>query len=239
MCGICGYIDFSLKSSQQVLEKMVATLNHRGPDDYGVYVDQNNLVRIGLAQTRLAIIDLSSKGHQPMHIEHLTIVFNGEIYNYKEIKQELSTSGHQFNSDSDTEVILQAHKVWGNKAVQRFIGMFSYVIYDRIASKMSFYRDRVGVKPLYYYHSENLILFSSELKSFHQHPHFQKEIDKGALTLFFKQGYIPAPYSIFKNVHKLEAGNFLEIDLSVKKITKNSYWSVLDWSQYVSSSYAL
>ncbi len=195
MCGIAGFCDFSKKSDRQTLTKMTDVLHHRGPDDSGYSFYENEYANIGLGHRRLSILDLSSHGHQPMEFEHLEIIHNGEVYNFKEIRAELEKYSYNFYSQSDTEVILKAYHKWGIKAVDRFIGMFSIVIFDKKASKLIFIRDRAGVKPFYYYKKDGLVLFASELKSFHKHPNFQKEIDINALSLFFQlQLYIRAAH---------------------------------------------
>lgn len=224
MCGITGFIDYKNKTSLSLLKKMVETLRHRGPDDFGAEIYDSDHAVIGFGQTRLSIIDLSPSGHQPMHYKHLSIVFNGEIYNYQEIKEELAKQGHHFESTSDTEMILHAFDQWGVECIHRFIGMFAFVIYDKKAEKMYMFRDRAGVKPFFYYQKAGLLLFGSELKALMQHPEFIKEIDHGALKLYFDYGYIPDPYSIFENTYKLEAGHYLEYDISGSKIKKHKYW---------------
>jgi asparagine synthase (glutamine-hydrolysing) len=166
MCGIAGYIDYKGFSSQEHLEKMVQTMDHRGPDDFGTELFKNDRAIIGFGQTRLSIIDLSHGGHQPMYFGDYTIVFNVEIYNYKEIKVDLEGLGHIFKTDSDTEVILHAFSEWGEQFVHRMIGMFAFAIYDKKAQTILLYRDRVGVKPLYYYQKESLFLFGFHFQCF-------------------------------------------------------------------------
>ena len=229
MCGIAGFCDFSKKSSNNILKNMTDVLHHRGPDDSGYFWDENDYSQIALGHRRLSILDLSAHGHQPMSFEHLDIVFNGEVYNFKEIKKELLELGYAFHSDSDTEVILKSYHQWGIKAVDRFNGMFAITIYDKKANKLIFVRDRAGVKPFYYYKKDSLILFSSELKSFHKHPNFQKEINKSSLSLYLQFGYIPEPHSIFKNTHKLKAGHYIEIDLKSQNFEEIKYWDVVDF----------
>lgn len=229
MCGIAGFCDFSKRSTASILKNMTDVLQHRGPDDSGFYVDRSQYANIGLGHRRLSILDLSIHGHQPMFYEHLNIVFNGEIYNFKEIKEELRNIGYCFNSDSDTEVVVKSYHRWGIKAVDRFNGMFAIAIYDKKVNKLIFVRDRAGVKPLYYYKKDSLILFSSELKSFHKHPNFQKEINESSLSLYLQFGYIPEPYSIFKHCYKLKAGHYIEIDLKSQKFEEKKYWDVLDF----------
>lgn len=229
MCGIAGYIDFNKNTEEEVLAQMTVSLNHRGPDDKGAEVFYEDHAQIGFGQARLSIIDLSSGGHQPMHYRHFSIVFNGEIYNYLEVRNELIKLGHEFNSKSDTEVILHAYEAWGKEAVHRFIGMFAIVIYDRNSKEIICIRDRAGVKPFYYYIKNGLFLFASELKAFHKHPLFQKEIDLAAVSLFFDFGYIPAPYSIFKDCFKLEPGHFLVLKLETGAMSCHCYWDVNDF----------
>lgn len=229
MCGIAGYIDFTRNTSKDIIEKMIQVLNHRGPDDKGAELYDTKTADIGLGQARLSIIDLSYAGHQPMHYKNMSIVFNGEIYNYKEIKVNLLELGHIFITNSDTEVILHAYEQWGREFVHRLIGMFVIVIYNKDEQKILIFRDRAGVKPVHCYWHGGLFLFASELKSFHVHAGFIKEIDTNAIELFFAHGYIPSPYSIFKNCFKLEPGKILELDLTEKKITIETYWDIDDY----------
>ena len=151
MCGISGFFDFKGVSTPVILDAMTDVLEHRGPDGRGVYYDQNNYGVLGLGHRRLSIIDLSETGKQPMQFAELCITFNGEIYNYQDIKKELSAKGHQFIGNSDTEVILHAFKEWGISSIDKLKGMFSFVIYDKGQHKITAVRDRVGVKPLFYY----------------------------------------------------------------------------------------
>jgi asparagine synthase (glutamine-hydrolysing) len=226
MCGITGFIDFKTNSSESLLKNMLGTMNHRGPDGSGVFFRQKDKFAIGLGHTRLSIIDLSSSANQPLYYQDWVIVFNGEIYNYGEIKKELEVLGHKFVTNSDTEVILHAWEVWGHEAVHKFIGMFVFVIYHQPEQTLTIYRDRAGVKPLYYYWHEGLFLFASELKAFHQHPQFQKELNQDALALFIKYCYVPAPHCIFRNCFKLEPGQFLTLTTDDRLLTTNLYWNV-------------
>lgn len=229
MCGFTGFVDFNISSSIEVLKDMTKCLAHRGPDDAGVEILDWSGVQIGLGHRRLSIIDLSREGHQPMHFKNWSIVFNGEIYNYKEIRKSLEKEGYSTDLNSDTAVILMSFDRWGVKAVERFIGMFAFTIVDRETNKVFIFRDRAGVKPVFYYWKNELLLFSSELKSFHKHPAFERKINNDALALYFGYGYIPAPYSIFDNTHKVNSGCFLEVDLSTKQIIEHSYWNVFDY----------
>lgn len=229
MCGICGFIDFKSTSDNEVLNKMVSTLHHRGPDDRGCDVLTFNNVLVGLGHTRLSILDLSPAGHQPMNFEHLSIVLNGEIYNFKEIKKELYLLGHQFKSESDTEVVLHSFVEWGTACVSKFIGMFAFVILNKKTLEVTIIRDRAGVKPLFYYWEDGLFLFASELKAFHEHPQFTKKINISAVHEFMDAGYISAPNSIFENCFKLEPGHILNLDLNKQKFKLESYWNVADY----------
>lgn len=229
MCGISGFCDFSKKSGIDVLKKMTDALIHRGPDDAGYEVYETNNAFIGLAQRRLSILDLSSAGHQPMHFEHLSVIFNGEIYNFKETRKELEEKGYTFKSWSDTEVILKGYDCWGDAVVNKFVGMFVYIIFDRKKNEVTICRDRAGVKPLYYYWNGEVFLFASELKSFHQHPMFEKEIDVNSLSLFLQYSYIPAPYTIFKKVNKLMPGHFLKLSIDKRSFAETKYWDVIDF----------
>lgn len=226
MCGFVGIVDYNFKSGEDVIRKMNSTISHRGPDDNGNEVFNLESARICFGHSRLSIIDLSSAGHQPMSFADLCIVFNGEIYNYKEIKQDLQKLGHEFVSDSDTEVILHAHSEWGIACVEKFIGMFAYAILNKRNREVVLVRDRAGVKPLYYYWNNNLFLFSSELKAFHEHPDFVKEIDHNSFELYLKLGNVPSPHCIFKNCYKLNPGHTLHIDLENKTTKQNKYWDV-------------
>ncbi len=230
MCGIAGFVDFDKRGSVDLLRQMSNTILHRGPDDSGHELFETPTAQVGLGFRRLSIIELSALGHQPMKFEEagLTIIFNGEIYNYQEIRKELEAAGYSFKSHSDTEVILKSYAKWGADCVNRFIGMFAIAIYDGNKQKVILIRDRAGVKPLFYYQGNNLLLFGSELKIFHAHPQFEKKIDYSALSLYFQRGYISAPHTIFENTYKLLPGHLFEIDLSNQQTTTKKYWDVTD-----------
>ncbi|MEA2017428.1 MAG: asparagine synthase (glutamine-hydrolyzing) [Campylobacterota bacterium] len=229
MCGITGFIDFNKRSSKNTLENMTDVLHHRGPDDSGHSFFENDSFSLGMGHRRLSVLDLSTHGHQPMSFESLEIVYNGEVYNFQEIREELQQFSYSFDSDSDTEVILKAYHKWGIKAVDKFNGMFAISIYDKVAKKIILIRDRTGIKPLYWYFKDDLFLFSSELKSFHEHKKFDKAISKDALALYLQYGYILEPYSIFESTYKLKAGHYIEIDLNTKQIEEIVYWDVVDF----------
>jgi len=226
MCGINGF-NFIEKS---ILKKMNSSLAHRGPDDEGVFTDLNSKVSLG--HRRLSIIDLSKNGSQPMNYSHkdkkATIVFNGEIYNFQEIKDKLIKLGYKFKSTSDTEVILASYLEWGKDCVKKFNGMWAFAIYDPKKEVLFLSRDHFGKKPLYYFFDGKKFIFSSEIKGILKHK-IKKEINPEAVDLYFSLGFIPAPYSIYKNIFKLDQRENLVFDLKKKSITKKRYY---DWPDY-------
>lgn len=225
MCGICGYVNLSKnRQDMSVLQKMVQTLNHRGPDSQGYYEDNKSQVYLGHA--RLSVIDITDNGRQPMSLGNLTIVFNGEIYNYKEIKEELYAVGHSFMTNSDTEVILHSYQEWGVTCITHFIGMFAFCIYNSENQTLTLFRDRAGVKPLYFYFDKNAFIFGSELKVFHCNPLFHKELDFDVLGLYMRYGYIPAPHCVFKNAYKLAQGSYLVFDIQKSSYNIHRYWDL-------------
>ena len=228
MCGIAGFCDFTNSLTEDVLVKMTRTLAHRGPNSEGFKLVEENNFRLGLGHRRLSILDLSEKGNQPFIRHNIFVVFNGEIYNFKEIRQELIQLGFSFDSDTDTEVIIAAYKAWGMDSIKKFIGMFAYALYDPQHSVLFLVKDRVGVKPLYYYYDNKTLLFASELKAFHESPVFKKEINFEALALYLQYSYIPTPYCIFKNTYKIKPGHYLQFDLSTQKQKEVKYWDVND-----------
>jgi len=227
MCGIVGFI--SKKRQDATLKAMVQSQEHRGPDDNGVYIDETTGVHLG--HNRLSIQDTSSHAHQPFisSCQNYIIIFNGEVYNFKAIQAELKKLGHTFISNSDTEVILYAYKEWGIESVHKFIGMFAFVIYDKKEAKLFLLRDRTGIKPLYYYLKEETFLFASELKAFHHHPNFSKEINKKILPFYFQFGYIPAPHTIYHHCFKLKPAHYIEYDLKTQTHTLHKYWDIYDF----------
>jgi asparagine synthase (glutamine-hydrolysing) len=229
MCGISGIVDFTKKTPLGILEKMNRMLQHRGPDGEGYSIFDTAEAMVGLGHRRLSIIDLTEGGKQPKTYEGLHITFNGEIYNYKEIKVELSAKGHIFDSNSDTEVVLHAYKEWGTQAIHKFTGMFAFVIYDENNKKIFACRDRAGVKPFFYYWHQGVFLFASELKAILQHPAFKKEINQNAAAIFIQHGYIPAPHCIFNNTYKLTQGHYLELVLSNSALNTRQYWNVNEY----------
>ena len=208
---------------------MVNSLHHRGPDDSGTWTDAETGIALG--HQRLAIIDLSPEGHQPMHsvCGRYVISFNGEVYNYKALRNELAWLGHKFRGHSDTEVMLTAISQWGIlPAVKRFNGMFAFALWDRRERLLHLVRDRLGEKPLYYGWMGKIFLFGSELKALRAHPHCKDELNRDALALYLRHSYIPAPYSIYKGISKVLPGTIVTIKASEvddsPQITP--YWSV-------------
>uniref|UniRef100_A0A832DP79 asparagine synthase (glutamine-hydrolyzing) n=1 Tax=Ignavibacterium album TaxID=591197 RepID=A0A832DP79_9BACT len=229
MCGIFGIIDHYKNSDESDLKRSINTLSHRGPDDLGIESFNTDAAYVGLAHTRLSILDLSSAGHQPMSYENYIIVLNGEIYNFKEIRKQLSDEGYTFISNSDTEVVVKAFAKWGKECVNRFIGMFSFCIYDKKSNTIHLCRDRAGVKPLYYYNNNGLFLFSSEIKAFHQNQFFNKAIDETSVSNFIQFGYIPGSNSIFKYVKKVPPGSWLTYNILSNEIDTEFYWKLSDY----------
>jgi len=226
MCGIVGFCDYNKKSSDFILRNMTSLLLHRGPDFQDHQLIENSSCSIGLGHTRLSIIDLSSKANQPMEYDNLFMVYNGEIYNYLILKNELIKNGYNFVSNSDSEVVLKSFHFWGEDAISKFNGMFSFCIYDKIKERFFLARDRAGVKPLYYYYRNEIFLFASEIKAFKVNPFFVNELDLDSLGSFINLSYIPTPYTIYKNAFKLEPGCFLIFDIKNKILKKNYYWKV-------------
>ena len=189
MCGLVGIITKNHACDNDILNRMNETLSHRGPDDSGTQIIDFKNTRVGLGHSRLSILDLSKNGHQPKESisKRCTIIYNGEIYNFKEIQKELIQKGYEFDSESDTEVVLNAFEEWGEDCVHKFIGMFAFVILDKKTEKLLIFRDRAGVKPLYYYQKDGLFCFGSELKPLMKHPSFRKEISMESLSLFLNE----------------------------------------------------
>lgn len=224
MCGICGYVR-RREISLEKLRQMNDTMYHRGPDDSGAEIyPVSGGYRLGLAQRRLAVMDLSALGHQPMHSdnERVVLVYNGEIYNFRELRKELAD--YPFRSDCDTEVIIAAYLKWGISCVNRFNGMFAIALYDREEEALYLIRDRIGKKPLYYWYEQGELVFASELKPIMACPDFQGTIDRGVLSRYLFQQYINAPDSIYENVYKLEPGSVLRFQEG--RIQTRRYWSV-------------
>lgn len=241
MCGISGFISKKRITVEQLIT-MNDTMLHRGPDDSGAEIfAAADGYSVGLAQRRLSIMDLSPLGHQPMHTAdgRVSIVYNGEIYNFKELKKALSD--YPFRSQCDTEVILAAYEKWGIKCVERFNGMFAIALFDRETQELYLVRDRIGKKPLYYWQDGENLAFASELKPIMACPGFPKRIDKSVLAAYLYQQYIPEPDTIFEDVKKLEPGMILRFCIRTaggagsaqaegcgSRIEKLRYWSIAD-----------
>ena len=216
MCGIAGMVDWRAATSADALrsiaDAMIETVRHRGPDAGDVWVEAEGGVALG--QRRLAIIDLSPGGAQPMHSadRRFVITFNGEIYNYRDIRRELQAAGHSMRSDSDTEVLLEACALWGvEAAIERAIGMFAFALWDRKTRSLTLARDRLGIKPLYYAATPERILFASQLKAFRPAPHWKPTIDEDAVVGYLRHAYIAQPRTIYREAEKLAPGHILTL----------------------------
>lgn len=232
MCGICGFFNPERHSSQEwmqtVSRRMTDALVHRGPDDSGIWTD--NKTGVALGHRRLSIQDLSSEGHQPMTsaCSRFVLSYNGEVYNFHEVRQQLEHEGFQFRGHSDTEVLLGAVTEWGlEKTLGNILGMFAFALWDKEQESLTLVRDPVGKKPLYYGWCQGTWLFGSELKALRAHPEFNRPIDPDALGLFIKYSWVPSPYSIYQNIRKLPPGHLVTITSksTVESTTPRSYWS--------------
>src|SRR2546426_3885045 len=226
MCGIAGFWQTKRGSEHplETLGRMGAVLAHRGPDDSGAFHD--SATGIGLAFRRLSILDLSPEGHQPMFSAsgRYVIIFNGEVYNYEEVRAELGA--RPWRGHSDTEVMLEAFERWGvESAVRRFVGMFAIALWDRAETKLHLIRDRLGIKPLYYGHVGADFVFGSELKAIRQHPDFNAEIDRDVLALYMRYNYVPSPHCIYKGLHKLRPGHILTLGSAAGQADSHPFWS--------------
>lgn len=255
MCGLVGFwkpSNFSAVDDSVIAQKMANRIAHRGPDDAGVWVDAN--AGIALAHRRLSVLDRSPSGHQPMVSSsgRYVVVFNGEIYNHQEIRRDLADFTHSrylgspskedvesagrfaWRGHSDTETLLAGFDAWGIAAtLKRTVGMFAIALWDRAAETLTLARDRVGEKPLYYGFQGEIFFFGSELKAFKAHPDFVGEIDRDVICLYLRHCYIPAPYSIYKGIHKLLPGTYIQFPIShspndLRSATPTAYWSLAE-----------
>jgi len=251
MCGICGYYSFKNEISSENILEMNNAIRHRGPDDEGFWISNGSKgesfsgndstqkiketfpvlnefsSKIALGFRRLSILDLSEKGHQPMlsDDEKITITFNGEIYNFKKIRQELKSLGYHFKSNSDTEVILKSYEEWGTEMFTRFDGMFAIALIDLEKQKLILGRDRIGLKPLFYFKNENALIWASEIKSILKNEYIKPEINwNGVYTNFLFQTTL-APETCFQNIFSLDPASFLVLDLNDFSISKQLYWN--------------
>jgi len=228
MCRITGIVNLEKSRNSnfaEIIIKMRDAMAHGGPDDEGLYIDKDN--RIILGHRRLSIIDLSPLGHQPMcnEKEDIWLTYNGEIYNFTELRQELADRGYKFQSQSDTEVIIKAYEEWGEEAFKKLIGMFAFCIYDEKRDLIYLVRDHAGIKPVYYLISNNNLIFASEVKVFKT---YNKELEENPdwKTYFLIFGHIPEPYTTLKDVYMLPKGSFLKFDLKTKKYSICEYESI-------------
>ena len=244
MCGFTGFLGRKsvgdASSVESLLRRMSDTLTSRGPDDSGIWHNEADDSAIGLAHRRLAVVDLSAAGHQPMtsHTERFVIAFNGEIYNHSALRNELETSGHAptWRGHSDTETLLTGFVAWGVRAtLERCNGMFSFALWDKRSEMLTLGRDRLGEKPLYYgWQGQGdgaYFLFGSELKALKAHPSFAADIDRDALCLLMRHNYISAPHSIYKNIQKLLPGHVLTVSLRKREPVLERFWSLLEIAQ--------
>ena len=219
MCGIAGYVAFNRDQSAETLTSLATqqgnAIVHRGPDSGDVYIDES--LGVALAHRRLAIIDLSEAGYQPMQSADgsAVIVYNGEIYNAADTRAELQKRGVKFRGHSDTEVLLEACVMFGvERAIERFVGMFAFAFFDKTNQRLTLVRDRLGIKPLFYTFADNHLIFGSELKAVRAHPHCPTDLDFDGIAAYFRYQYIPTPHSVYRAVKKLPQGSILEIDLN-------------------------
>jgi asparagine synthase (glutamine-hydrolysing) len=222
MCGISGYLNFDKTPiSEKILQEMCRILSHRGPDNHGIFKDFD----LGLSHTRLSIIDLTSAGNQPMQTEdeRYVISYNGEVFNFREIRKELITLGWHFNSASDCEVVLKSLIQWGSNAIKKFNGQFAFAFWDRKEKVLILSRDRYGIKPLYFYKNNKLLVFGSEIKAILTHPKVKLEINKEGLLEYLSFQNFLSQQTLFKNINILEAGSFYTFK-SDGKFNKKKYW---------------
>lgn len=236
MCGIAGFLGGEWSQSQEInatLTRMIQSLHHRGPDHQGRWIDPD--AQVGLAHCRLAVVDLSSAGNQPMESDsgRYVIIYNGEIYNHRHLRAQLCAEGYMRNwrGHSDTETLLAAIETWGVRvSLQRSTGMFAFALWDRSERTLTLARDRLGEKPLYYGRqtAAGPLLFGSQLNAIAQHPSFRRQVDRQALTLLLRYNYVPAPFSIFRGIAKLIPGTFVTVNHTGSEPLVESYWSAVD-----------
>lgn len=222
MCGILGFLNQYTEENN--IDNFLRFISHRGSNDQGFWSD----CHIQLGHTRLSILDLSPLGHQPMSYQNKRywIVFNGEIYNYLEIRQELIDLGYIFNSKTDTEVLLAAYIQWDKNCLEKLRGMFAFAIWDKQDKKLFLARDRTGEKPLYYWHDQDKFYFASELKALVQMLPHKPQLDAIAVDLFLHYQYVPEPKTPLVGVFKLPAAHYLLIDYQTWEIKPQQYWSL-------------
>lgn len=226
MCGIIGYVSATTPIDQSRLDAMRDAAIHRGPDGAGSWRSDDG--RVAFGHRRLAIIDLTEGGSQPMrsHDGRYIITFNGEIYNYRELREELRAAGRLFVTESDTEVLLAAWQHWGDAALKRLTGMFAFAIYDQLAQTLFAARDRAGEKPFFYRHADRRLVFGSELKMLLQHPDMPRKVDAQALDHYLAYGYVPRQLCLLQGYAKLPAGHLLRYDLRSDTFSVDAYWTL-------------
>jgi asparagine synthase (glutamine-hydrolysing) len=224
MCGLVGVVSSKEFHDHKWLTYARKTLNHRGPDDHGLWWSQDN--KVGMAHNRLSIIDLSKSGHQPMHIANkgLSIIFNGEIYNFRELRQQLKLLGHSFCSQTDTEVLLTAYAEWGTDCLKYLNGAFAFAVYDSTKEKLFIARDRVGEKPLFYRLDNETLYFASELKALLSNQSLPRKIDLESLDCYLSFGFVPGERCIYSGYQKLKAAHALTFDIKKKSLNIWRYW---------------
>lgn len=229
MCGIAGFLAFGEnRPGEELLRAMGNAMAHRGPDASGIHLSHGG--RAGLSHRRLSILDLTETGAQPMASAggSMILCYNGEVYNFREIREELESKGHRFRGGSDTEVILAACREWGvREAVSRCIGMFAFALWDERAGRMHLVRDRLGIKPLFLARAPGLVLFASELKALMACPSFSREVDRAALQYYLEFQYVPAPHSIFRGARKVLPGRIVTIAADGTE-SEEVYWDLFD-----------
>lgn len=214
MCGIVGFVS-DIENKEVIIKKMTDRIIHRGPDEEGYYIDET----VALGHRRLSVVDLKG-GSQPMisKNKNIVVIFNGEIYNYLELKDELQNNGHEFITNSDTEVLIHGYEEWGNDLPKRLRGMFAFAIWNKRAKTLFCARDHFGIKPFYYYKNEEVFMFASEIKAFLEHPKFKKVLNKQLLGPYLSFSFVPGKETFFKEVYCLEPGSSLEFKKGKIKI---------------------
>jgi len=232
MCGLAGILGPADRARPDAIEAMTRSLAHRGPDDAGTHVERfpagDAEYALALGHRRLSILDLSPLGHQPMHSQDgaYSIAYNGEVYNFRELREELAALGHRFRSDCDTEVLLEAYRAWGTDAFDRLIGMFAFALFDRRRRRLVLVRDRLGIKPLYWRFEDGVLSFGSELRALRAHPGFRGEIATGALGRYLRGGYTVGEETIYRDARRLLAGSYLVWENGA--VATESYWRLVD-----------
>lgn len=226
MCGITGFVDFSNKLTEKSFNESLELLQHRGPDDKGTYFIKDANATIALGNRRLSIIDISDKGHQPFQSKcgNYILIFNGVIYNYKELREELIQLGSSFISSSDTEVLLQSYIQWPSSFLNKINGIFAFSIYDKEKNQVILARDNIGVKPFFYTYNGTFLLFSSELRTFLKEKTLQKKINRQALALYLQYAYFPNHLTILEDVYKVEPGTVIYLNLNNGQLKTEHYW---------------